>query len=91
MQQEPVQLTTNIKSPYQITELNISINGNLNNTQASHFFYQVEDGHGFIAIGKITTDQDGHFDTIIEFDKSLTNPHGAILFYLDSDEDGHFY
>jgi hypothetical protein len=66
----------------------LRIAGNISDQNVSYFFYQIEDGHSFIASGKITIDE-GKFDEMVEFN-TPSNGDGMISFYLDKDGDGTF-
>ncbi|WP_019640184.1 hypothetical protein [Paenibacillus fonticola] len=86
--QEALQFIT----PEKVTvgeDLMIELSGEIINSQANYYFFQVEDGHAFLADGVITPDRDGHFQIKYSIERP-SNPYGYILFYSDLDQNGKF-
>lgn len=72
-----------------ILSLNFPLTGEILKPGIEYFFYQVEDGHGFLSTGIVEINDDGKFNTNIEI-INPTNPQGYIIFYFDSDNDRKF-
>ncbi|GIP33190.1 hypothetical protein [Paenibacillus sp. J2TS4] len=75
--------------PETVTELKMSLSGKLEGELLPYFFYQIEDGHHYLAEGRIDVEDNGDFAADIRL-KSPTNGFGSIVFYGDADHDGQF-
>lgn len=53
------------------------------------FFYQIDDGHGNLAEGELSLQENGQFQQTVSI-TNPTNPYGVISVYVDSNGDGVF-
>lgn len=81
--------TTIDEQPTVISQLEFEISGKIDGLEQDYFFYLVEDGHGFLADGKIVLQKNGEFKTKISI-KPPTNDFGQISFYSDVNQNGEF-
>jgi len=81
--------TTIDEKPPVISQPEFEISGKVTGLKEDYFFYQVEDGHGFLSDGKIVVQKNGEFKTTISI-KPPTNEFGQITFYSDGNQNGEF-
>lgn len=72
-----------------ISGLDFTISGQVKGLKQNYFFYQIEDGHGFLSEGKIDVQKNGTFKTSLTI-KSPTNEFGELRFYSDANGNGVF-
>lgn len=72
-----------------VLTLEFTLSGKVLKNNVPYFFYQVEDGHGYVSEGMVEVNEDNTFSTNIEI-SNPTNSAGTITFYLDSDNDKIF-
>lgn len=77
------------EQPNLISSLDFTISGQVKGLSQNYFFYQVEDGHGFLSEGKIDVQKNGSFNTSLSL-KSPSNEFGELVFYSDADGNGIF-
>lgn len=75
--------------PDMISDLDMNISGKIEGKPIPYFFYQLEDGHGYLSEGRVEVQADGSFASTIHL-KSPTNGHGTINFYGDVNQNGQF-
>ncbi|OBR65737.1 hypothetical protein A7K91_14340 [Paenibacillus oryzae] len=71
-------------------DLKIQLKGKLMGEGLDYVFYQLEDGHTYLASGRIDRNQDGAFDIQIKLDKPPDNHYIGLFFYADENNDGEF-
>lgn len=77
------------EQPLHISSLDFTISGQVKGLKQSYFFYQIEDGHGFLSEGKIDVQENGAFISSLTI-KSPSNEYGMLMFYLDVNGNGVF-
>lgn len=75
--------------PDMISDLDMNISGKIEGKPIPYFFYQVEDGHGYLSEGRVEVQANGSFASTIRL-KSPTNGYGTINFYGDVKGNGQF-
>ncbi|MGN7380832.1 hypothetical protein [Paenibacillus sp. SAFN-117] len=75
--------------PETVSELALQLSGKIKGVSLPYFFYQVEDGHHFLAEGKIEVRDNGEFSAAIPL-KRPTNGFGSVVFYADLNANGRY-
>ncbi|TCZ81100.1 M56 family metallopeptidase [Paenibacillus albiflavus] len=75
--------------PSIISGLIFTISGKINGLSQNYFFYQIEDGHGYLSEGRIDVRENGTFKMDLSI-KPPSNEYGLLSFYLDANDDGVF-
>lgn len=86
--QKPTSLELN-KDIGTVEQLSFSISGKVNGKKIPYFYYQVEDGHGFLATERVELNKNRNFDKIITISPP-SNGYGQIVFYYDSEQQDVF-